>query len=599
MGTTAGGMMTGLAEALYRGASPIYALFIYGAVCAVVGLCCLPFLALVPPHRRPKRLGTLGMTLTIFGGVAVIGRFLLIRDVFAESVGSGTPASALAVVLAVMAAVLVYSVGRGFSRNFRAETLDGLPAWSFVGSTLICFALLATRSGTPAPVAENAAIPSTAEGVILVVADTLRADALTSYGAKAKVARPATPKVHAWASQSVVFDDMSAQASWTKPAMATMLSSRHAEGHQTMLKSDVLPDTLPTLAENLKAGGILTGAVVTNYNVNESYGFEQGFDHFQYLPPDRYLGAPPGANELVLYNLYRMVRERFLHEAREARFFYQEGDRVNLAAFEFLDANPDEKFFLWLHYMEPHDPYFTKDGTSYARVASPNPAAHEREIFHQAYGDDVERFDNWFGQLLRGLEQRGRLLRTHIILTSDHGEEFAEHGGFYHGQTLYEEMLQVPLILGGPSVTPARRADVARQIDIAPSVSALLGIQADVSWEGRNLLGDTAAPSHTFAAQNHQGQRLESVRVTAAPGLKLITANADNPRGLAPREHFATDSDPKESANLHPEQNAATQSLEEVLGHHREDSAKGGAQRQARSLQPEDEAELRALGYIE
>jgi arylsulfatase A-like enzyme len=221
------------------------------------------------------------------------------------------------------------------------------------------------------------------------------------------------------------------------------------------------------------------------------------------------------------------------------------------------------------------------------------------KIFHDAYLDDVQRFDKSFEQLLAGLNKRGLLDQVHIVLTADHGEEFGEHGGYYHGQTLYEEMLNIPLVIGGPAVTPARRSDIARQVDIAPTIAGLFGIAADKSWEGRNLLGDTAAPTHTFASQNHQGQILEAARQNHPQAMKLIQANADNPRGFAATELYELGADPREKSPIQDTQPIVVQTLESELNLHMERSKQGGALRQKKEMKLEDEAELRALGYIE
>lgn len=601
MGTTAGGILTGFLEAVYRDASIIYSMFFYGALCAIGGLLTLPILALVPKSKRPHRLGTLGATLTLFATTFVIGRFLVLRDFFAESSSAQLPATAIAAVLAVALALTVYSTGKAFGQNFRSERLNGWPAWSFVGATLIGFGILASQSGSGnhEAITESQIETNQSQGVILVVADALRADALSTYGAKLHRGQPSTPSIDRWAKTSVVFDDMSAQASWTKPTMASIMTSRHVPGHQTMLRTDVVPDSLPTLAEVLTAGKVQTAAVVTNYNLEPSYGFSAGFDHYRYLAPDRYLGAPEDANRLVAYNVYRLIHERYMSKAREARFFYQEGEQVNREAFEFLDQKRTQPFFLWLHYMEPHDPFFANDGQSYARVASPNPPQHMAKIFHDAYLDDVERFDKSFEELLAGLDKRGLLDKVHIVLTSDHGEEFGEHGGYYHGQTLYEEMLNIPLVISGPAVTPARRSDIARQVDIAPTITSLLGLEADASWEGRDLLGDTAAPTHTFASQNHQGQILESARQNHSQAMKLIQANPDNPRGLAESELYELGADSKELLPIQDTQPIVVQTLENEIKLHHERSKQGGANRQKKEMKLEDEAELRALGYIE
>ena len=136
-------------------------------------------------------------------------------------------------------------------------------------------------------------------------------------------------------------------------------------------------------------------------------------------------------------------------------------------------------------------------------------------------------------------------------------------------------------------------------MDIAPTITSLLGLEADASWEGRDLLGDTAAPTHTFASQNHQGQILESARQNHSQAMKLIQANPDNPRGLAESELYELGADSKELLPIQDTQPIVVQTLENEIKLHHERSKQGGANRQKKEMKLEDEAELRALGYIE
>ena len=256
--------------------------------------------------------------------------------------------------------------------------------------------------------------------------------------------------------------------------------------------------------------------------------------------------------------------------------------------------DPSKPFFLWLHYMEPHDPYFASDGTSIARVSTPHPTPDMASKMQSAYQEDVGRFDAAFRSLLDELKKRN-LDNVAIVLTSDHGEEFNEHGGFYHGVTLYEEQLKLPLLIKTQSQQSGVRTDLARQIDIAPTIAGMLGLTAPAEWEGRDLLSNSLPPSHTIAEEDHQGNILRSIRLSSSPKLKLILANEENPRGLSPIEYYDLDQDPREKTPLEKD----ITPLQTALTKQQHASQQGGVLPQQRDLDPEAEAELRSLGYIE
>ena len=379
--------------------------------------------------------------------------------------------------------------------------------------------------------------------------------------------------------------------------MASIVSSRHVPGHQVMSKVSTLPQDMPTLSTVLAEHDIHTGAVVTNYNLEDRYGFSQGYKDYRYLSPARYLGAPEGANRLVAYNVYRLIREKLIKQGREAKYFYRTGEDVNRHAFEILDKVGNDKFFLWVHYMEPHDPFFANDGSSYARVSTPYPSQDLSAPFRAAYQDDVTRLDQAIGELMDGLKARGLADKVNFVFTSDHGEEFGEHGGFYHGVTLYEEMLQIPLFMWGPQFPATRRSDVARHIDIAPTIVGTFGLTSPPTWEGRDLLADTPNPSHVYAQEDHQGNQLEAIRETTGDQHKLILANPDNPRGLPTQELFGLSNDPLEQKALTaPEE---VQRLSEALEQAQAAQATDAGVAGAAELDADSEAELRALGYVE
>jgi arylsulfatase A-like enzyme len=595
LGTTLGGLLAGLCEAIYRDAPWGYAALLYGCMWAIAGAGVAALLGLVGRPRAIQRsLTTTGLALALGVSGLVLARFVAHRDVFAEAPDKAMLASLIGLVVGTGLAVLALMGGAWVRKRFLADRLPGPWLWSLPALVFVLFIVRAQTNDDAVSTSAPEARRLGGRGVILIVVDTLRADALGAYGALAHRGAPPSPRIDALAATGAVFTNVGAQASWTRPAVASILTSRHPSGHDTMNKAAILPRTLPSIATELSKAGVATAAVVSNYNLEASYGFANGFSHFRYLAPARYLGAPEAASRLAAYNVDRLLRERFLTGSREPDYFYRSGAVVNAAGLTLLDEIGDKDFFLWLHYMDPHDPYFAVDGRSYARVSSPRPPAALADEMRAAYGDNVRRLDQYIGELTSALEARGLLANTTIVLTADHGEEFAEHGGFYHGTTLYEEQLHVPLIAVGRNITAAQSTTLARQLDVAPTVLGLYALPPPPSWEGRDLFGPTAPPEMILAEEDHEGNVLKSIR---HGGRKLIVANDSNPRGLLPVELYDLTKDPREQYPA--KQGGEIERLSAALNEQLEASKRGGARSAAKAMDAATEAELRSLGYVQ
>jgi arylsulfatase A-like enzyme len=594
-GATLGGLFVGGAEAFYFQVEPLWAILFYGTLWGLVGV---GVAALVAPLWRQGQVPTVqvrwGLCLSLVPSVLLLVRFVVKRDLLAESPRAGLIASGAGLVTAVLVLAGVLALARRIRRRFDIDHLFGPRAWLAPGVVILAFVIRAQAGDDALPEAPPPAKTLAGRGVVLAVFDALRADALGVYGAAPHRGQPASPHFDTMAARGLTFADVSAQASWTKPAVASILTSRYPSGHGTMAKTAVLPDDLPTLAEVLHSGGIATAAVVTNYNLEPGYGFGAGFDAYHYLSPARYLGAPERANRLAGYNVYRLLRERLWRRGRQAKHFYRPATTVNAVALEALDRIGDRPFFLYLHFMEPHDPYFDVDGSSFAKVSDPHPPLTWASRMRDAYRDEVHRADAALGELVAALAARGLTERVTVVATADHGEELGDHGGFYHGLTLYEEMLHLPLIVAGPGVVSGIDARLARGIDIAPTIASLLGVPPSAQWQGRDLLSDASVPPLTLAEEDHEGNVLQSVRIG---GQKLIVANADNPRGVSPIELFDLQTDPLEKASWH-EDLAQVEALRHQLAEALAGARRGAPNSDEKALDADAEAELRSLGYV-
>src|SRR5438876_11103557 len=198
--------------------------------------------------------------------------------------------------------------------------------------------------------------------------------------------------------------------------------------------------------------------------------------------------------------------------------------------------------------MDPHDPYCAHpfDGECRARVANPNPPPALAEKLHHLYAGEVADLDEHLGVLFEDLKRRGLYDRTLVVLTADHGEEFREHGGWWHGTTLYDEQIHVPLIVkpAGAHALARVRDELATSLDIAPTIVASTHAKPPAAMQGHVLpLDGEAAPAResTFAGEDLEGNGLHAGRARA---WAVVTAHPGNPRGLAPEELYDLPRDP-------------------------------------------------------
>jgi arylsulfatase A-like enzyme len=591
-GMTIGGLVIGLAEGIYRSVELAYAALLYGAIWGAIGVGVALLLGRFSRRPRPGLL-TLGLATSLGLSTLVLVRFIVYRDIYVEAPDKALTSLFIAVAAAAIAVIPVLWFSNSFRKHFMPRYEHAVGWWAAPIVVIVAFFIMVLTGDDDVAVKAPDAHMMHGQGVVLVVVDALRADMLGAYGAAKHRDQDASPAFDAWVAGGRRYSDMSAQASWTKPCVASLMTSRHVSGHNTMSKVAVLPQALPTIASVLHDAGVKTAAVQTNYNLEQGYGFDHGFDSYEYLPPARYLGAPPRANRLAAYNVYRMIREKAPLVSRRPENFYRDGGVVAQHAFKALETVGNDTFFLYLHYMETHDPYFAIDGTSFARVATPHPDPATAPDLRDAYRDGVRRWDGFFADLLRGLEARGLKDRVRVIVTADHGEELAEHGGFWHGTTLYEEQLHVPLAMAGPGVSAGVDETLARQIDVAPTVLGFLGVTVPASWEGRNLRGDGEPVKASMAEEDHEGNVLSSVREGPR---KLILANDANPRGLAPVELYDLAHDAAEAKVLRDD--VQVDALRMTLDRLKSDAKRGGAASATRPVDAAVESELRSLGYV-
>jgi arylsulfatase A-like enzyme len=439
--------------------------------------------------------------------------------------------------------------------------------------------------------------------ILVVLVDTLRADRLGAYGST----RGLTPFLDGLAARGCVFERAYAPSPWTNPSVASLFTSRFQSQHGIITFASALAPGERTLAAALREAGYVTGGFVANGLLNPGLGFGRGFDAYQALWPEPVDGHPghPGR-----------VRKR-------------RADEINALALDWLDglpASPAKPVFLYLHYVEPHQPYspptpilarllagrpapdlhFLSQSMTFARVAPPDEATH-RDL-ELVYDAEVASVDASLATLFPALERRGFLRHAIVVVTSDHGEEFKEHGSFGHGGTLFNELIWIPLLLHGPGVTPGRLGDVVSLLDVAPTLLDLVGGASPPSFEGRSLRDRLVPPgwsarlvprrSHPAAAfselllpEDQEGSRLSPHERAIVLGARKLVVGPEGEKALYDLAH-----DPGEQNALEPSED------DELLRVHLAGflDLTGGAvpTTPTQPLDPDTQRRLRAFGYV-
>lgn len=444
--------------------------------------------------------------------------------------------------------------------------------------------------------------------VVVLLLDTLRWDALSCYGNGDLL----TPHLDRFCREAVQFELVRAQASWTKPSIATLLTSTYPTQHGARGRADRIRPSIKGLAQVFCRAGYRTGAVVANGNLSPAFGFARGFDHYRYLRPEFVLGAKGRALGLGSYRIASAAWQLAARGRRDHRHFKRDAAEVNRHVLEWVEAltlAERRRFFLFVNYVDPHDPYFKHpyDGSAIGAVDSQSPSPRLRDEMASLYAGEVAFLDHHLGRLFAHLGRLGIYERALIVITSDHGEEFLDHGGWWHGLTLYEEQVRVPLLVRLPGgVTGGRLAGgEAGLIDVAPGLLELAGLQdrtpdTMAGWSLARWLGGAGgagggdpAPRPFYADETLDGNILASL---VEGRWKYVRANANNPRGLPREALYDMVNNPEERINLVGEHLELAAAMSSRLDRLRSPGSTGPP---AVPLDEETVEHLRVLGYLQ
>ena len=389
--------------------------------------------------------------------------------------------------------------------------------------------------------------------IILVTIDTVRADHVGCYGAKGV----STPTLDSLAHDGMVFERAIAQVPLTYPSHAAIMTGLYPfqNGAQDFT-SRALDARFTTIAEVLRKGGYSTGAVVSSFALDHSWGLSRGFDSYD----DEFSSESYKNRELGLVE--RKAEESVTH------------------ALAWLKRTPKRPFFLWLHLYDPHSPY------------SP-PQPFRREYADHPYDGEIAYADQELGRVMDWMKQSRLYDSSLIIVASDHGEALGEHGEKEHGFFVYSETIRVPLIVKLPkrnSYKAMRINTLVETTQIAATIQQFAGFKSRSEPLPINNADDnqTMAYSETFYPFSSFGwSPLHSIQAG-----RFQYIDAPSP------ELYDVTSDPQEKNNLAASQTATVavlkRKLDDLVAKHPYEA--GGAVHS--ELSSEAQEKLRALGYV-
>lgn len=477
------------------------------------------------------------------------------------------------------------TVGVGETRTVLADRPLRRDRWSDFSLRLpaapeLSLELAVESAGSPVPaywkvpiVFGPEASPARAN-VVLYVVDALRADRVEEDPSR----RGAAPFLRDLARRGTTFRRAYTAATWTKPSVASLLTSLHPGTHALGARhySDPLPESVRTLQEALGRAGYVTGQFTANAFAGTLSGLDRGFDD-AFMPGAFHGPESPDGGEKIT------------------------AGALNAKVLPWLEANRDRLFFLYVHSVDAHPPWM-------APGTRPGAGAVEAYDAAVAYADAELR------RLHSRIESLGLTSRTVFVVTADHGEAFGEHGRHGHGQTVFEEEARVPLVLHIEGRSSAAVEHPVSLVDVMPTLLELCSVRAEPGLQGRSLLprhGPPGGAAPVFVTRFVYPEDLDAVVRDAEEAHAVVlgrwklvaTGTPSSSRTLA---LFDLESDPGETRDVSREEPAVVRrladALEGFLSSQSRERARLSLESPADTEGPSDDAEarrqLRSLGYI-
>ncbi len=509
-------------------------------------------------------------------------------------------------------------------RRFALKALYGLFAlvvllsvalMAMVGNLPVEDEILTSRSGS------EPGGPARGEGfnVVILMVDKLRRDHLGCYGYE----RATSPFIDEMARKGIKFNNALTQCSWTLPSVATVFTGRYPTVHGAMTKTDEMPSSWITMAEAFRNNGYSTAAFVTNPYLKKIYNLDQGFDTYddeflkrtflglaiENTPYLHVIFQSASYSKNLLKSLLGLpVQQSWLEEFDRWWSSKLNAENVNRRVLRWVKKNREHPFFLYVHYIDVHGPYYERrpfvKGESPEHNEESNPQDESARYVNQQvnlYDGAIRYVDEQIKWLMQAFKEAGVYDNSLIILTSDHGEEFLEHGGLHHGGTLYEEQLEIPLLIF-PSgiVRESREVDPpVGLIDLFPTLNEWLSLGLPVQGRAISLkkaildADDSQLKARTLLFSETDLE--DSIRsVLFQNRWKYIENNSKDTREL-----YDLADDPAEKKNLLAEQSALSTNLAESLNAQFTEFEKESVAARHVNLDDWTKKSLKAMGYLE
>ncbi len=436
---------------------------------------------------------------------------------------------------------------------------NGRARWLMAQSAVSLLILAAGPTVDAFPSASHARLKQ--PDVLMVTIDTMRANWSSVYGGPVP-----TPAFERMAERGTVFDHAYSLAPWTCPSMYGLLTSQYPVGISGNPEADMAETrrwyvhSATTLADQFRSAGYQTVGLVANLLLTRNGGPTSGCEHVFQLDyeerntPQSFLHQLPLA-ETALSGILPL---RWIDTTRILTEY----------ALRYLRSERQRPIFLWVHYMDPHDPYdpparyrtLTGAWPFFAparrQYDAPPPdldtlPEKDRAYVRSLYQGEMRYVDEGFGRLLDAIDASAQWDRTIVCVTADHGEELWDHGRWGHGHSLYNELVHVPWLIAGKGVAHQRIANPVSAIDCTPTLTALAGLPSAGEWKGVSLVPQLAEGSQ-FAGSpvfiNATGLKTKvGVEAIVQGEFKLIRRYGEPPLAL---HNLAAD--PKEQANILP-----------------------------------------------
>lgn len=309
--------------------------------------------------------------------------------------------------------------------------------------------------------------------VFIYLVDTLRADHLGCYGYH----KETSPFIDEFSAEGVLFVNAFANASWTKPTVASLLTGMYPNKHGAEDRPDVLPDSVAMLPEILQSSDYHTLYIISNGNVAREFNFDQGNDYYEVVTPHDYTSS-------------ELINKAFFN------WFSENGEKV------------DKPLFAYLHTVDPHHPYTPKEPFLKFKIEDKEReglairqnvlrkkrreglSGEDIEYIISLYDCEILHNDYYFQEFINFLKEKNLYDDSIIVILGDHGEQFDEHGELYHGLSIYNEEIQVPIIIKFPhkEFEGYRPKFIMTQVDILPTILDYLGIPFPKGVDGISVL---------------------------------------------------------------------------------------------------------------